>query len=94
MSSVLPKSTDSLSVHSVHYVICDLSSPFEVPLPIPDLRTRDNDEALEPSVDLLESVYSMQPTKSVDARGVALEVGTNRYSLSVPTASRDNYPGT
>ena len=37
-----------------------LSSPFEEPLPIPDLRTRDNDEALEPSVDLLESVYSMQ----------------------------------
>lgn len=37
-----------------------LSQPPALPLPIPDFRTRSNDEILEPSPDLLDTIYACQ----------------------------------
>ncbi len=62
-----------------------LPRPPALPLPIPDFRTRRNDEILEPSPDLLETIYACQQRQEwYRAFAVATGEGTVAAVATVP----------
>ena len=67
-----------------------LDEPFEDSLPIPDFRTRNPNQFIRPSPDLLDTVYSMQ-RRQFWMREERIDSGADPLDL-VGFCNRDSYP--